>query len=93
MLGLTFVGQTHKEGLIVTGDIHITGLDREVISFSHYFSLVDFYISHSTGTFGVTRPPFKLACGLHRLKTTTQCLRFKFLESKSIVRYLMFMRL
>jgi len=29
MLGLTFVGQTCEEELIVTGDIYITGLDRQ----------------------------------------------------------------
>jgi hypothetical protein len=39
MLGLTFVGQTREAELIVTGDIHLTGLDRQVISF--------FSITHS----------------------------------------------
>jgi len=29
-LGLTFVGETREEDVIVVGDIHITGLDNKV---------------------------------------------------------------
>jgi hypothetical protein len=36
-LGLTFVGETREADVIVVGDIHITGLDNEVNSFSLYF--------------------------------------------------------
>jgi hypothetical protein len=36
MLGLSFVGQMQEAELIVTGDIHLTGLDRQVISLSLY---------------------------------------------------------
>ena len=41
MLGLTFFGETREAERIVTGDIHIVGLDNTVSSFYVYQAAVN----------------------------------------------------